>query len=112
MAHFNDQWSQDKIKQVWEKGVAVPGYNPESYRRDVAGAWMRFSSYGDVNSDLGWEIDHRKPLAKGGMNDLSNLRPLHWRNNRSKGDNYPRWLSVVSSDGNRNIDKEQGWIEH
>jgi 5-methylcytosine-specific restriction endonuclease McrA len=49
---------------------------------------MRYGEYGQT-SKYGWEIDHIKPVSKGGTDDLSNLQPLQWENNRRKGDNYP-----------------------
>jgi 5-methylcytosine-specific restriction endonuclease McrA len=33
-----------------------------------------------------WEIDHDKPLAKGGTNHVNNLRLAHKRCNREKSD--------------------------
>lgn len=76
---------------VWRKGQIAPGHNPESIRKDVCGKLMSWDAYGDTSSSLGWEIDHIKPKAKDGGDELSNLQPLQWNNNRTKGDNYPNW---------------------
>ena len=44
-----------------------------------------------IREKYGWKIDHIKPVAKGGTDDLNNLQPLQWANNRHKSDNYPNW---------------------
>lgn len=80
---------------VWQKGQAVTGYDANQFRKDTCGAWMEYKEHGNVNSPRGWEIDHVRPKAAGGGDELSNLQPLNWENNRHKGDNYPNWTCKV-----------------
>jgi len=86
----------ETIAAVWRKGQSVADYDPNDYRKDSCGAWMRKASYG-TTGDYGWEIDHNKPVAKGGTDDIDNLQPLHWQNNRGKSDNYPNWQCTVKA---------------
>ncbi|MEW5953437.1 MAG: HNH endonuclease signature motif containing protein [Bacillota bacterium] len=88
---LNESFDPWTILAVWDKAAIVPGYNHGELRKDRCDAWIRFGDYGNVNSNFGWEIDHDKPVAKGGTDDLNNLQPLHWLNNRGKGDNWPNW---------------------
>ena len=83
-------------EQVWQKGQVVAGYNPKMYRKDQCGAWMKWSAYG-TTGDYGWEIDHKFPVSRGGADELRNVQPLHWRNNRGKGDDYPNWYCTIPS---------------
>lgn len=76
---------------VWAKAQIVPGYDPNSRRKDSCGAPMDYSQHGNRNSQTGWEIDHIRPKEKGGTSELTNLQPLHWENNAHKSDNYPQW---------------------
>jgi hypothetical protein len=71
---------------VWSKGFIIPGFDQKLWRRDKCGAIMCYGDYGNVKSDCGWEIDHIQPKSKKGGDELSNLQPLHWENNRRKGD--------------------------
>ena len=83
-------FDQRTINAVWSRATIVPGVDPNQRRKDVCGAWIDRSQYGTTaNNGFGWEIDHIIPVSSGGTDDLSNLQPLQWQNNRRKGDSYP-----------------------
>lgn len=104
MANFN----AETINTIWKKATIVPNNDPAVWRKDIAGAWIKRSEYGK-KTKYGWEIDHKKPVAKGGTDNNTNLRPLHWENNESKNDDYPEWHSVVTASGADNVHKKQKW---
>lgn len=97
--------TKERALKIWAKE-----FGDVAYAKDVAGAWIVRDKYG-VTTELGygWEIDHRVPEAHGGSDNDINLRPLQWENNRSKSDHYPNWKSVVTSQGDHNIYKEEVW---
>lgn len=82
-------FAQTTVGAVWNKGRTIDGYDSNTWRYDMCGKPMKRSEYGNTSSDHGWEVDHEKPVAKGGSDDLSNLQPLQWDNNRKKSDTYP-----------------------
>src|SRR5580658_4596582 len=88
------RFDQQTISQVWAKGEIVPGLDPAFIRADCCGALIMRSRHGEIR-EFGWEIDHAKPVAKGGSDSLDNLEPLFWQNNRHKSDHYPRWQCAV-----------------
>lgn len=104
MGNFSDS----KIEKIWDLAIVVDEKYKDEWRQDFAGAWIHRSEYG-TESEYGWEVDHKKPLAKGGTDDLSNLAPLHWLNNRTKGDDYPNFKTAVSSNGNKNVALDKAW---
>ncbi len=93
-------FDQATIDSVWRKGAIVNGVDSNEWRKDECGAWIAYNHYGDRNSIYGWEIDHITSQEHGGGDELSNLRPLQWQNNASKGSG--RLVCVVTAHGNQN----------
>ena len=75
-------------RSVFMKGAVIEGFRANVWRRDMCGHAMKYVEHG-VEGKFGWEIDHIKPVADGGGDELLNLQPLWWQNNRKKGNNYP-----------------------
>jgi hypothetical protein len=76
-------------KLVWYKASHFPGRDAVEWRRDAFNNLIRYSDYGDRNSQYGWEFDHIDP---NGGDDISNLQPLQWRSNVQKGNKFSPWL--------------------
>lgn len=85
------KFEQSTIEAVWQKGQILIGRDPNLYRKDKCGVLIMKSMYGNTNSQYGWEIDHIKPSSLSGSDDLFNLQPLQWQNNRHKGNQWPHW---------------------
>ncbi|MHB9142588.1 MAG: HNH endonuclease signature motif containing protein [Paludibacter sp.] len=76
------------VEKVWDKGDIVRGKDPDQYRRDCAGNVIFKGSYGK-DTPMGWCVDHKKPVSKGGTNHLNNLQPLQTEENEKKNNQYP-----------------------
>ena len=80
-------------RSVWNKGKKVvqkgKEFDEKIWRYDICGNVMKYSEHGDTNTKYGWEIDHIKPSSKGGSDNLDNLQPMYWENNRKKSDTFP-----------------------
>lgn len=96
------------IELVWQKAQTVEGYDEAKWRKDFAGAWVQRNQYG-LRTEYGWCVDHIIPKSEGGSDEPSNLIPMHWRNNIVRANRYPIFTSVVASEGDKNIDREQSW---
>jgi hypothetical protein len=79
-------FTPEDVETVWRKASIANNNDPNKFRKDACGAWIRRDQHGVRDSMYGWEIDHITPVSRGGSNSLSNLRPLHWENNVRKSD--------------------------
>ena len=80
---------KDKKEVVWSKAKLVRSKNPNTHRQDPYGNEIVKSSYGK-DSEKGWNIDHIKPKAKGGSDNIRNLQALKTSVNKSKGDSLKK----------------------
>jgi hypothetical protein len=101
-------FTETQIEQIWQKASIVNGYDSSVWRKDFAGAWIKREYYG-IQGQYGWVIDHLKPVVLGGTDEIDNLNPLQWQNNRSKSDNYPNFQTIITSEKNINIENTQEW---
>ena len=98
--------NDELIQRIWEKGIVKEGFDPNVARQDACGAWILRNQFANTDSLYGWEIDHVYPLALGGGDEEDNLRPMQWKNNRSKGSDYPSYSSSIKGFGNENKEAE------
>jgi len=101
-------YSKGTIEKLWNKLPDVKGYDPKEWKKDFAGAWIKRMAY-CAESKYGWVICRLTPAHEGGTDEFDNLRPMHWKNARTKGYKYPCFETSVTSDGEENIEKTQKW---
>lgn len=108
------EYTEEQKKKYWEKTNFVDGEDKQEVRRDASGAIIHYSDYKNRNSDYGWEIDHIYPklrleeanVPEELINDPHNLRPMNWKNNVSKGGDYPSYTTVIAAEGSVNVEKK------
>jgi len=77
--------SKGQIEKAWNNAEKVRGKDPDLYRKDPYGNQMYRHSHGK-DSEMGWDVDHIKPKARGGSDETRNLQALNSSINRGKGD--------------------------
>lgn len=104
-------FTEDQIDQVWAKAVAamdqhpliktvcktiIPGIRKGTHVLDDYGHAIAKAEFGKKTKH-GWEIDHIHPVEKqetykssSNINDIENLRVLHWESNERKAANDAR----------------------
>jgi hypothetical protein len=93
-------YTEEITQGVWEKGRTVPDNDPDVWRKDECGAWIQRVMHGDRSSQYGWEIDQILP---GGSEEISNLRPLQWKNSVGKGDGRLKCKVVANGVDNKEV---------
>lgn len=97
--------SEKEKDRIFRKARKIEGLDADEWRFDACDAIIYRHSYGRNDDFFGWEVDHIVPqslLEENGVpqnliDDFRNLRPLNWRNNVSKGDDYPVYKAEISS---------------
>lgn len=77
--------TKDQKEKAWDNAKVVRGKDPALYRQDPYGNVMYRPSHGK-SSEMGWDVDHIKPVSRGGSHATKNLQALSTSVNRSKGD--------------------------
>ena len=112
MKDQDGNWTPLAKRLIWEKAPYADNNHPEYGKNDPCKASIKEECYGDRGSYHGWEIDHiipEKVLNDAGVpqeliDDIDNLRPMHWRNNAKKSDDFPQYGGIVSAIGDTNFE--------
>ena len=70
------------IRRVWEKASTIPGQDPDQYRTDMSGTWIRLKDFNDEDSVYGWTI-YSVDGTDQDLAHIARLIPLHTFNNSS-----------------------------
>ena len=68
--------TNDQKQKAWKNAAVVRGKDPDMYRKDPYGNVMYKPSYGK-SSEMGWDVDHITPKARGGSDATRNLQALN-----------------------------------
>lgn len=76
-------FTKSEVDRAWNKSAHVTSADPNKYRQDNCGNVIYKGSYGK-DTTMGWNVDHKKPLSKGGSYNSVNLQALQTAQNKSK----------------------------
>lgn len=81
----------ETINRVWEKARVIQGFDPQIYRKDICGAWIKKELYGQRDKlSMGWEIANFKPLSHTeSANKRIFMMPMQWENYEKRGNDFP-----------------------
>jgi hypothetical protein len=93
-------FNQEIVAQVWQHARVMTDFDPEGWRQDECGAWIRREHYGRGDSEYGWKIVN---VSVGGPDTVENLRPLHHarRTPRARAASGSRAIAASSGAGAR-----------
>ncbi|UNY98451.1 HNH endonuclease [Zhouia spongiae] len=94
---YGQPWSLEIRALVWQKARKIEGVNPNFIRLDACGTVIEWKMFGKtLGHSTGWEIDHITPVAESGGDELANLQPLQWQNNRAKDKDPYCGITVIT----------------
>lgn len=76
--------TKEQKEKAWNNAQTIRSKDPDLYRKDPYGNVMYKPSNGK-SSAMGWDVDHIKPVSRGGSDATLNLQALNTSVNRSKG---------------------------
>lgn len=85
--------SESEEKFVWEKADVVSATNPAIFRKDVAGAIVKYNELG-LESEFGWVYGLIDP--EGEVDDVNNVVALHWKNAKIRRKAGEVWVAQVT----------------
>ena len=89
---YEDSWSQQEYEESWrqlERKKLTKSLRYDVMRRDRFRC--RLCGRSSEEDGVKLEIDHIKPISKGGKTELNNLRTLCYDCNRGKRDKYDEY---------------------
>jgi hypothetical protein len=90
------EFNNETVQGVWEKARATNDMDPNEWRKDECGAWIKYDQYGHQGSDFGWKIESVRP---GEHQTLENLRPFQHENSFVLATGQPRCLVTADREG-------------